>query len=223
MKTTIKIIEDFLKLQSGYQFTHRNLMTKERFKNVALADVVRGLDIEDLSLREPLIEHIGHLPITASYFHQFLEHKNEVDLGRVLTMLSIHDIGETLVGDVFAYTKTKAEEEAETRAALTLLPDYLQIYFLEYEERETLDARYAKSVDAFAGFLPTLDMPHIIIERFKKNGATVQDIVNRKRLLMEWDTTMLQLFDVSMEQAFRAERGEELIFDAVDYDLKRTS
>jgi len=167
-----------------------------------------------------LIEHVGHLPIVASYFHQFLEHKDEVNLGRVLTMLSIHDIGETVLGDIFTYTKTVVEEQEEVAVALTLLPEYLQEIFLEYEALDSFDAKYAKSVDALAGFLPTLDMPRIIIKRFIKRGACVDVIVCKKRPVMEWDSTMLQVFNMSMDQAYRAERGEVLLFPAVDYDMK---
>jgi len=41
--------------------------------------------------------HVGHLPVIASYLHQFCEHKDSIDLGRTLMMLAIHDIGETIV------------------------------------------------------------------------------------------------------------------------------
>lgn len=194
-------------------------MTKERFKHFANADPDLALDLDNTPLNEPLIEHVGHLPITAAYFHQFLEHKDRVDLGRSLAMLAIHDIGETELGDVFTYTKTEADETAEIEAALKLLPEYQQKIFLEYEAQDTFAAKYAKAIDAMAGFLPTLDMPHIIIKRFHKRGARVDDVVNRKRSLMEWDTTLLNIFDISMEQAYRAERGEELLFPAVPYDV----
>jgi 5'-deoxynucleotidase YfbR-like HD superfamily hydrolase len=215
-----KILTDFLSLQNAYQFTRRNLMTKERFLDIAKANPERGLDLGDVVLNEPLIEHVGHLPIVASYFHQFLEHKAEVDLGRVLTMLSIHDIGETVLGDIFTYTKTQADEEEEVTTALTLLPNYLQKIFLEFEARETSDAKYAKSVDALAGFLPTLDMPRIIIKRFNKRGAQVADVIDRKRHLMEWDSTMLHIFDLSMIQVTQAENNEPLLFGNVDYDIQ---
>ena len=124
-----KIITDFLKLQDAYQFTRRNLMTKERFRDIASADVERALDLDGTFLNEPLIEHVGHLPIVASYFHQFLEHKDEVNLGRVLTMLSIHDIGETVLGDIFTYTKTVVEEQEEVAVALTLYQSTYKKFF----------------------------------------------------------------------------------------------
>jgi 5'-deoxynucleotidase YfbR-like HD superfamily hydrolase len=214
-----KIIKDFLSLQDSYQFTRRNLMTKERFRDFVDADPKKGLDLDNVLLNEPLIEHVGHLPIVASYFHQFLEHKDEVDLGRVLTMLSIHDIGETVLGDIFTYTKTEADEEEEVEVALTLLPKYLQEIFLEYEALETFDAKYAKSVDALAGFLPALDMPRIILKRFKKRGACVKDVIDRKGYLMEWDTTMKAVFDLGMTQARQAENNEPLLFGNVEYDI----
>lgn len=216
-----QIITDFLKLQDAYQFTHRNLMTKERFKNFAGGDQNLATDLTNETLNEPLIEHVGYLPIMAAYFHQYLEHTDQVNLGRSLTMLAIHDIGETELGDVFTYTKTEADEEAEIEMALSLLPKYQQEIFLEYEKQESFDAKYAKSIDALAGFFPALDMPRIIIKRFNKRGACVDDIVSRKRPLMEWDNTLLSIFDLSIEQAYRAEKGDDLLFKNVVYDIEK--
>jgi 5'-deoxynucleotidase YfbR-like HD superfamily hydrolase len=218
---TQKLIEDFLELQNNYQFTRRAMMTKERFKDIANADTVRGLDVEDGVLTETLLEHVGHLPVLASYLHEHIEHSEKVDLGRSLIMLSIHDIGETILGDIFAYTKTDKDEEAEINAATKLLSPVLKKYFDEYEENKTYDAKFAKSVDILAPLLHSVDLIGYIHTRFLVLGGTNEKIITKKRPLLEWDEVLLAVFDACLEQSRRYEAGEELIFPTADYDLPR--
>src|SRR5437868_5946729 len=81
-------------------------------------------DPDDLLVRERLIEHVGSLPIVATAFYPHISDP-EVDLGRALTMLAIHDIGELLVGDENTFTKAGKSNASEHEAALTLLhPSY---------------------------------------------------------------------------------------------------
>lgn len=187
---------------------------------MAQSDSDIALDVSADHINEPLIEHVGHLPIIASFFHQYLEHSDQVQLGRVLIMLSIHDIGETELGDVNTYEKTGADEEEELAVARTLIPEALLPYFEEYEALETLDARYAKVVDAMAPIFHKLDMPHINQQRFQAKGLSIEDIIKKKRVHMEWDSFLLEMFDVCMEQLKNAESGTKLLFPAVEYDVK---
>lgn len=221
MKTDCKkIISDFLKLQHDYQFTRRAMMTKERFKDIALADKNRGLDTKDETLKETLLEHVGHLPILATYLHEHIEYTDKVDLGRALIMLSIHDIGETKLGDVFAYTKTETEEIDEIEAAKALLSPALILYLEEYEAGESLDAKYAKSIDILAPLLHATDLIGYIHTRFLEYGGTNEKIIQKKRPSVEWDSVLLEVFDLCLEQSKRYENGDELLFEVVCYDLK---
>ena len=57
----------------------------------------------------------------------YIEHRDQVDLGHVLKLLSIHEIGEIHVGDVMtvARSKTSRERDAEKQAAHAMLhPDH---------------------------------------------------------------------------------------------------
>jgi len=217
---TQKLIENFLQLQNDYQFTRRAMMTKERFKDIANADKVRGLDVEDEMLKETLLEHVGHLPVLASYVYEHIEHTQKVDLGRSLIMLSIHDIGETKLGDVFSYTKTDKDEEEEINAAKKLLSPTMQKYFNEYEENKTFDAKFAKSIDVLAPLLHSVDLVGYIHTRFLEFGGTNEKIITKKRSLLEWDQVLLEVFDLCLEQFKRYEEGERLLFPIVEYDLK---
>lgn len=220
MQNTHKLVSDFLELQHNYQFTRRALMTKERFRDVAKSDNVKGLDMSLDELKEPLIEHIGHLPILASYLHEYIEHSAEVNLGRSLIMLSIHDIGETKLGDVFAYTKTNIEEVDDVEVARDMLSSSLLTYFDEYEANETLDAKFAKSVDILAPLIHEIDMIGYIHTRFMTLGGNNSKIINKKRKYLEWDKELLAVFDILLEQSQRFEDKQPLLFPVVDYDLK---
>ena len=197
---TIDLIRNFLDLQNSYSFTKRALITAERYVNIAHSGLVDKKDYSNEILREPLMEHVGHLPIMASYFHPHIRHSKDVDLGRSLIMLSIHDIGETVTGEIFSYHRTKQDDKDEIEAARKIIHPDLKVYLEEFEESETLDAKYAKSIDALAPNIYQVCMPKITMARFNSLNATVDDIVDKKRKLMEWDSVLLEIFDLLMEQ-----------------------
>ena len=96
-------------------------------------------------VRESLLEHVGCLPVIAAYLHPYMD--KPVDLGKSLTMLAIHDIGELTVGDELTFLKERDQSSAEIDAALALLhPNYVNLY-QEIEALETNEARFVKSVD----------------------------------------------------------------------------
>lgn len=219
-KDAKQLIAAFLKVQHGYQFTRRSSMTKERFRDVAEANPNIALKKSAISINEPLIEHVGHLPIIAAFFYEHITHVNEVDLGRVLIILSIHDIGETELGDINTYTKTSSDENKEIEAAHSILTPTLVSYFDEYEELETFDAKYAKFVDVMAPVFHKLDLPYINQKRFHSKGFTTSDIIKKKKKHAEWDPFLLEVFNICLEQLQRAEKGEPLLFKAMEYDVK---
>jgi len=216
---TKELVQDFLKLQNAYSFTKRALVTADRYSQIALKGLVDKKDYDNEILRESLVEHIGHLPILAAYFHPHIEHTDEVDLGRAMVMLSIHDIGETVTGEIFAYHKTEQNNRDEYEAALSVLHPSLHPYIKEFEANETLDAKYAKSMDVLAPNIHEVDMPKVTVERFKLLNASVQNVIDKKRKYMEWDNVLLAVFDLMMSQYQSIENGGELIFKPEPYDL----
>ena len=194
-KDISEIVDGILDLTKKYSSTPRAIVTFDRYKNIIESGLLKEYNYDSEIIREPLIEHVGHLPIIASYLHQFIQHKNEVNLGKVLMILSVHDIGETKVGDVITYSKTESHEKAEDDAARKLLPDYLYKYFKEYEEQKTIDSKFAKAVDAIAPLLHELILPKITAERFKYHNFSVEKIVAKKRVCFEWDNILLEIFN----------------------------
>jgi hypothetical protein len=193
-------------------------VTADRWQQIALAGLVEPSDHQHEALREPLVEHVGHLPVLASFLYPHIEHARDVDLGRALIMLSIHDIGETVTGEVFAYDKTQVHTADEYHAALSILHEHYHPYLDEYEANESLAAKYAKSIDILAPNIHEVDMPHATLDRFRKLGASIQHVIDKKRPFMEWDPVLLSIFDLLMEQYARVEAGEEPLFPPAPYD-----
>ncbi|TCM19396.1 putative hydrolase of HD superfamily [Novosphingobium sp. PhB165] len=78
------------------------------------------------------------------------------DIGRVMAMLLVHDIGEIETGDVMVFFEEGlAERKAAERAAIDrifgMLPDpeadYLRGLWIEFEEEQTVEARFAHAID----------------------------------------------------------------------------
>jgi putative hydrolase of HD superfamily len=105
-------------------------------------------------------EHSWHLAIMAIVL---AEHSNEkIDLLKVIKMLLIHDIVEIDAGDTFIYDSlknhknTKEESNASIRI-FGILPrnqaeELIQLWE-EFEKCETIEAKFAKSMDRFEPLL----------------------------------------------------------------------
>ena len=189
-----------MKLQTKYANVDRCIVTRERYENIFEKSGLKSFDYENKSFREPLIEHVGHLPIIATFLHPHIENSSKVDLGRVLIMLSIHDIGETVLGDIPMFKKTKEQGDKEFVAAMGVLHENLKKYFQEFENHETLDAKFAKSVDSIAGLLHEIDLPKITIGKHELYGFDEDVIDKKKRKHFQWDKVLLEVFEYCLDQ-----------------------
>lgn len=207
-----ELIQNLINLQNAYAHTFRMISTSERLGHALARERTGSIDVRAESVREPLLEHVGHLPVIASFLYTRIAHSKKIDLGRVLIMLSIHDIGETITGDVLTYKKTAAQDKEECEAARTLLSAELRPYFDEFEKRETLDAKYAKSVDALAPFLHELNTANLTRKRLAVFEFDSEQIEAKKRILFDWDPVLRDMFEVFIEAFRKIERGEPVGF-----------
>ena len=125
-----------------------------------LKSVLRRGYVADGSRRENAAEHSWTLALMAVVL---AEHAAEpVDVGRVVHMVVLHDLVEVDAGDTYVYDEaaTATKEERERSAAdrlYGLLPDgqgaELRALWQEFECGDTAEARFARSLDRFAGFL----------------------------------------------------------------------
>jgi 5'-deoxynucleotidase YfbR-like HD superfamily hydrolase len=194
-----EIISRVLKIQTDYQNVLRSNFTADRVERF------KSMDISNDSIKEPLIEHIGHLPIIATQLHPYLDRPDETDLGKTLLILSIHDIGETITGDINTFDKTVAEEQEEMEAADTLLNEEHKGLLDEYENQTTNEGRFAICVDKLAPKFHHLAHPESTKVLFKELNFGPEKMVRRQEHLFEWDSMLKNLFQ---EMILRFEKME---------------
>lgn len=118
-----------------------------------LKRVRRQTTLLDGSRPENSAEHSWHL---ALYVMILAEYGGDLDAGRVLAMVLVHDIVEIDAGDTFIYDEAgqATQQDRERQAAdrlFALLPadqaSRLRAAWDEFEERETPEARFAYAID----------------------------------------------------------------------------
>ena len=133
----------------------RFLLEADRLKRVDRRNL-----LADGSRRENTAEHSWHLALLALVL---AEHAVEpVDVGRVVAMLLLHDLVEIDAGDTYIYDDAAHDDKAARELAAAdrlyaLLPDdqalELRLLWDEFELGETVDARFARSLDRFQPLL----------------------------------------------------------------------
>jgi putative hydrolases of HD superfamily len=125
-----------------------------------LKTIVRQSPLLDRSRKENSAEHSWHLAMYAWLLQEYAS--EQVNVGRVIQMLLLHDVVEIDAGDTPLHSgESQAEQAAlETKAAVRLfglLPetqrDDLMALWLEFENAATSDAKFAKALDRFQPLL----------------------------------------------------------------------
>jgi len=133
-------------------------------------------------------EHSWHISLTAQILHQYAV--ENVNISRVMSMLLIHDIVEIDAGDMFAFSDQKAlaEQQDKEMAAATrlfgLLPEKqfqnFQQLWLEFENADTIDARFAKAMDSV---LPLLQNMRNEGGSWAKHNIAKSQVIKRNKYL----------------------------------------
>lgn len=115
----------------------------------------RTLVKSDDNRRENSAEHSWQITLSAQVLQPYAQ--KPVDIQRVTMMLLIHDIVEIDAGDLFAFDDNGLHEEqaqkeqAAAQRIFSILPDEQSTKLLslwqEFEEAQTDDAQFAKSID----------------------------------------------------------------------------
>ena len=100
---------------------------------------------------ESIAEHIYGVQMLAIAMKS--EYEYDIDIMKVIYMLAIHELGETIVGDIIIFlpgSEDKLEKEhAAVHQVLSPLLDKEEIekIFLEFDERKTPEAKFAYQCD----------------------------------------------------------------------------
>jgi putative hydrolases of HD superfamily len=166
-------------LDSQFQF----VLEADRLKSV-----LRQSTLCDGSRRENSAEHSWHLALMAVVLGQYAP--LGTDLGKVTTMVLLHDLVEIDAGDLYVYADEAAQQRqaaAERAAAgrlFGLLPAgqgaALRALWDEFELRVTPEARFARALDRLQ---PILANYHAGGKTWQANGITADQVLARVALI----------------------------------------
>lgn len=170
-----------------------------------LKRVYRAGYLADGSRHESDAEHMWHLGIYALALQG--ETGFRADIGRVLTLVLVHDLVELYAGDTYAYDARRVEDQAEreeesARKLFGGLPsDVGELFYgawREFEEQATLEARFARALDHLQGFAQN------VISRGKswtENGITRERTSLRTTLPRQVSPALAEIVDRLYSQA----------------------
>ena len=100
---------------------------------------------------ESVAEHIYGTQMLALAMKSEFEY--DIDIVKVIYMLAIHELGETVIGDLTSFQITKEEKEKIEHEAVHKILDKLldgkmiEQIFLEFDEHKTMEAKFAYQCD----------------------------------------------------------------------------
>lgn len=128
----------------------------------ALKNVQRRNYNADDTRRENTAEHSWQIVIFAQILYPYAKNKSEIDLLKVIRMLSIHDLVEIHAGDTFLFDEKLMEgkferEKIAAKKIFGILDEPLQTEFydlwIEFEEEKSADAIFACAIDRLIPFV----------------------------------------------------------------------
>jgi len=155
-----------------------------------LKRVERQTWLTDTSRKENSAEHSWHIAVMALVLAEYAP-ADDLDIGRVIQMLLLHDIVEIDAGDTFCYDQAAVARQAghEKRAAERLFgmlpPDLgnrFRTLWEEFEARRTPEALLAHSLDRLQ---PILNNYHSDGKSWRANGITRGQVRGRNRIVAE--------------------------------------
>lgn len=122
--------------------------------------ILRRTLLTDGSRRENDAEHSWHLALMAIVLEEYA--MEPVNLGRVLAMVTVHDLVEIYAGDTFAFdavanqNKTQREQEAANKLFGLLDEEQgrqIRQLWEEFDAMSTADSRFAAGLDRIQPFM----------------------------------------------------------------------
>ncbi len=184
-----------------------------------LKTVLRRNLIMDGSRRENSAEHSWHMSVMSMFLMEYAP--DGVDQCHVMKMMLIHDVVEIDADDTFCYDTKGYEDKAEREQAAAdrifgLLPEDqergMRALWDEFEACETLDARFANSLDRF----------QVLLQNMQTGGGTWSLYnIPKSRVLVRMGQVQQgapKLWPVVLEMLDRAVRQGMLVDDTSEAD-----
>lgn len=155
-----------------------------------LKTIFRQSYLMDQTRHENDAEHTWHITLMSWLLEEHLE-QEKVNLLHVMKMLLVHDLVEIDAGDTFAYDEKGQEGKFERELAAAkrifgLLPvdqrNEMLSLWLEFEERDTLESRYASAMDRIQ---PLLHNYFTQGKAWREHGVTSDRVLARIQFMRE--------------------------------------
>jgi putative hydrolase of HD superfamily len=173
-----------------------------------LRGVQRQTMLTDPARRENSAEHSWHLTVLALTLAEYAP--PGTDLARVVAMLVLHDLVEVDAGDLSAYApeaeqvqQLAAERAAAQRLFGLLPPDQaggLRQLWDEFEERGSLEARFARALDRLQ---PMLENVHVGGGTWRERGVNADDVLTKVALIEDGSAQLGRFARDLIERAVR--------------------
>ncbi len=163
------------------------------------------------------MEHVGSTPIVATAFYPHID-SADVDLGKALTMLAIHDIGELIHGDTMTFIKKESAKDPEHEAALSLLNSLYHGLYNDVESQTSMTAKFAKAIDKITpDIIDYLTPADITIWRYRYFVGIGQDeivglIEKKKRPYMLWSPFMTEFHKLLLDRPKQNSNSNDRIY-----------
>jgi putative hydrolase of HD superfamily len=181
------------------------IIEAEKLKAVTRRTKPPGLDRYENSA-----EHSWQIALLAVVLAKFSQ--EPVNLERVVKMLLVHDLGEIEADDVFFFDEAgrAAAKEAELRGVNKLfakLPaetaDELLELWLEFENGDSVEAKYARAVDRVMPILQNLNNDR---QSWKENGVTREQILTKTAYIADGSAVLWESISAKIVTAFEGDR-----------------
>jgi putative hydrolases of HD superfamily len=173
-----------------------------------LRGVLRQTMLAEPARHENSAEHSWHLTVLAITLAEYAP--PGIDLARVVAMLAVHDIVEVDAGDLSAYAPApeQARQQAAERAAADRLfgllpPDQagrLRQLWDEFEERASLEARFARALDRLQ---PMLENVKVGGGTWRDRGVTADEVLTKVALIEDGSPQLGQFARDLIDEAVR--------------------
>lgn len=172
-----------------------------------LKNVIRRNFLMDDSRRENTAEHTWHTILMAMLFFEHAENKHELDLLRIVKMITVHDLVEIEAGDTFMFdeeaNKDKFNKENQAAKKLfTMLPydqgkEYYDLW-MEFEKAKTPDAIFAAAVDKL---MPVLLNTYSKGASWREAEITSEQVFDTLKIVKKGPPKLWELLEESVEEA----------------------
>ncbi|MGL5089286.1 MAG: HD domain-containing protein [Cetobacterium sp.] len=162
-----------------------------------MKDVFRQSLVVEGKREENDAEHSWHMALVALTIKEYF--KAEINLEKALKMILIHDLVEIYAGDTPAFGQQRPDKKSEeikaAKRIFSLLPADQEKYFLnlwlEFEECESNEARFANVCDRYQGFMQNLTSDG---HTWKKFNVSMEKVLKRAEPIKKYTPELYEKY-----------------------------